>query len=326
MKTFVHENDTLQVTQMNDPKPKENEVIVRLKMAGLNRRDLYIPNRRKGQIEPLILGSDGAGVIEEVGQAVKNVAIGDEVIINPALGWFENADAPPQGFEILGMPDHGTFAEKIAIPSYQVEKKPAHLTWEEASVLALSGLTAYRALFTKGQVNTDDTIFIPGAGSGVATYLIQFAKNIGARIIVSSRSEEKLRKAQSIGADRGVLHDEDWQHKLADEKIDLVIDSVGRATFQRSLDVLKKGGKMVVFGATTEDTVELDLRTFFYGQYQLLGSTMGCKQELEAMLAHVEQYQMQPVVDSTYKLDDMQQAFHYLKGNGQFGKIAIDIC
>ncbi|NBJ71405.1 MULTISPECIES: zinc-binding dehydrogenase [Clostridia] len=325
MKAFVHGNGKLEVTQMDELQPKANEVVVRLKMAGLNRRDLYIPERRKGIYEPLILGSDGAGVIEQVGQEVKNVAIGDEVIINPALRWYENADAPPKGFEILGMPDHGTFAEKITIDFQQIEKKPAHLTWEEASVLALSGLTAFRALFTKGQVKAGDTVFIPGAGSGVATYLIQFAKNIGARVIVSSRSKEKLNKAQSFGADRGILHEDDWNQKLADEQIDLVIDSVGRATFQRSLDVLKKGGKIVVFGATTEDTVQLDLRAFFYGQYQLLGSTMGSRQELKAMLAHVEQYQMHPVVDTTFKLDDIQQAFYYLQENNQFGKISIDV-
>lgn len=325
MKAFVHERDELIVKEMEEPIPKANEVLVKLKAAGLNRRDLYIPQRRKGVESPLILGSDGAGVIEKVGEEAQGVQVGDEVIVNPSLGWFDNSDAPPAGYEILGMPDHGTFAEKIAIDYRQVEKKPAHLSWQEAGVLALSGLTAYRALFTKGKIKAGETVFIPGAGSGVATFLIAFAKNIGAKVIVTSRSKEKLEQAKSLRADILLHNENDWKEALKSETVDLVIDSIGRATFQRSLDVLKKGGRMVVFGATTEDTVTINLREFFYGQYQLFGSTMGSRQELAAMLAHVEQYQLHPVVDKTFSLQAMPEALDYLKDNHQFGKIAIDL-
>lgn len=325
MKAFVHERDALIVKEMEEPIPKANEVLVKLKAAGLNRRDLYISQRRKGVESPLILGSDGAGVIEKVGEEVQGVQVGDEVIVNPSLGWFDNSDAPPAGYEILGMPDHGTFAEKIAIDYRQVEKKPAHLSWQEAGVLTLSGLTAYRALFTKGQMKAGETVFIPGAGSGVATFLVAFAKNIGAKVIVTSRSREKLEQAKSLGADILLHNENDWKEALKSQTVDLVIDSIGRATFQRSLDVLKKGGRMVVFGATTEDTVTINLREFFYGQYQLFGSTMGSRQELAAMLAHVEQYQLHPVVDKTFSLQAMPEALDYLKDNHQFGKIAIDL-
>lgn len=323
MKAFVHENGDLKIKEMAEPIAKSGEVVIKLKAAGLNRRDLMIPKRRGDKKDALILGSDGAGVIETAGESVKDFKSGDEVIINPALRWFENSDAPPEGFDILGMPDHGTFAEKIAISGEQVEKKPEHISWEEAGVLSLSALTGYRALFTRAQVKEGDTVFIPGAGSGVSTYLINFAKNAGARVIVTSRSEEKLQKAKELGADLVLDTNSDWKAKLKNETVDIVIDSVGRATFNRSLEVLKKGGKMVVFGATTEDVVELDLRSFFYGQYQLIGSTMGSRQELHALLHHMENYKMHPVVDKTFSLENIQDAFNYLQENKQFGKVAI---
>ncbi|MFD1172108.1 zinc-binding dehydrogenase [Oceanobacillus picturae] len=325
MKAFVHEYGELKVKDMETPTAGEGQVVVALKVAGLNRRDLYIPNRRGEDKEALILGSDGAGIIESIGKGVQNVKEGDEVIINPGLRWYDNSDAPPTEFDILGMPDHGTFGEKIVISSEQVEQKPSHLSWEEAGVLALSALTGYRALFTKGQIKEGETVFIPGAGSGVSTYLISFAKNVGARVIVTSRSEEKLEKAKALGADVVLLDSEDWVKQLENETVDLVIDSVGRATFKRSLDVLKKGGRMVIFGATTEDTIDFDLRSFFYGQYQLFGSTMGSRQELRALLDHMKNFNMHPIVDKTFEIDNMQEAFDYLEVNKQFGKIAIKL-
>ena len=291
MKAFIHEFGELKIGEVNEPVANTGEVVVSLRAAGLNRRDLYIPNRRGNEADALVLGSDGAGVIDSVGEGVTDFAVGDEVIINPALRREANSVAPPEGFDILGMPDNGTFAEKIVISSEQVELKPKHLTWEEAGVLALSALTGYRALFTKGNLKEGETVFIPGAGSGVATYLISFAKNIGARVIVTSRSEEKRQQALELGADIALDTNGDWKKELDGEIVDLVIESVGRATFNRSLEVLKKGGRIVVFGATTEDTVELDLRNFFYSQFQLLGSTMGSREELREMIAHIEKYE-----------------------------------
>lgn len=325
MKAFVHEMDEVLVKDIPEPRLSDNEVIVALKTAGLNRRDVGIPNRRGNHPETLVLGSDGAGVIEAVGNNVTTVRIGEEVIINPALRWDKNTDAPPAEFDILGMPDHGTFAEKIVIAADQVEKKPAYLTWEEAGVLTLSALTGYRALVTRGQIKSGQTVFIPGAGSGVATYLIMFAKNLGARVIVTSRSEEKRQRALSLGADLALNTAEDWEAALQAETIDLVIESVGGATFNRSLAVLKKGGKIVVFGATTTDTVELNLREFFYGQYELIGSTMGSREELKEMLAHIEQYEVRPVVDKVFSLDEGKQAFDYLRNSENFGNVVFSI-
>lgn len=325
MKAFVIEEGELKIKEMPEPKAGQGEVVVALKAAGINRRDLNLVNRHGNKPEPLIIGSDGAGVVEEVGEGVTEFTAGDEVIINPALRWFTNSDAPPPEFDILGMPDHGTFAERIALSAEQVEKKPGHLTWEEAGSLALPALTGYRALFTKGQVKEGDTLFIPGAGSGVATFLIQFAKNIGARVIVTSRSEDKLAHAREIGADLAISTDSDWKKELENETIDLAIDSVGAATFNRTLDVLKKGGRIVIFGATTDDVVDFNLRKFFYGQYQLFGSTMGSRDELRDMISHMEEYKMHPVVGKTFPLDEAQEAFDYLADAKQFGKVVLRI-
>lgn len=323
MKAFVYEYGQLKIKEMKDPTPEHGEIVVSLRYAGLNRRDLYIPNRLGTDQAPLILGSDGAGIVEKLGSGVTNVTVGDEVIINPSLRWFENSDAPPNDFDILGMPDHGTLAEKIVISSEQVEKKPTHLSWEEAGVLALSGLTAYRALFTKGKLAKGDTVFIPGAGSGVATYLISFAKCIGAKVIVTSRSQSKRDYARKLGADLALDTNSDWEKELENEKVDIVIESVGRATFNKSLNILKKGGKIVVFGATTDDVVDLNLRKFFYGQFKLYGSTMGSREELRQMLTFIKKHNIHPVVDRSFKLNETKAAFKYLRNSLQFGKIAI---
>lgn len=325
MKAFVLEKGVWNIRDMPETVPRKDEVAVALKTAGLNRRDLYIPNRAGKEGEALIIGSDGAGIVEAVGDNVQHVKVGDEVIINPALRWENNSDAPPEGFDILGMPDHGTIAEKIVIDSRQVEPKPAHLNWEEAGVLALAGLTGYRALVTKGGITKGQTVFIPGAGSGVATYMIQFAKALGAKVIVSSRSSEKRRKALKLGADVAVDTNENWEEALSGETIDLVIDSVGAATFNDSLAVLKKGGRMVVFGATAGDVIELDVRAFFYGQYQLFGSTMGSREELQAMLELVEKNKIHPVVGGSFSIEEINEALKMLEENRQFGKIAIRI-
>ena len=325
MKAFVHDHGHLKVKEMKDPIAREGQVVVSIRVAGLNRRDLYIPNRRGISSEALILGSDGAGVIHSIGVGVVGFSVGDEVIINPALRWFEKSDAPPEEFDILAMPDHGTFAEKVVVSAEQIEKKPKHLSWEEAGVVALSGLTGYRALFTKGNVKKGDTVFIPAAGSGVSSFLINFAKSIGARVIVTSRSEEKRNQALKLGADMAIDTNGDWVEILSDETINLVVESVGKATFNRSLDVLKKGGRIVVFGSTTEDVVDFDLRKFFYGQYQMLGSTMGSREELRLMLSHMETYKIVPVIDSIFDLEDAQTALDYLTEGKQFGKIALRI-
>lgn len=325
MQAYVHEGDQYVLKEIPVARCGDDEVRVSLRAASLNRRDLYIKNRRQGEQIPLVLGSDGAGVIEEVGANVTNWKVGDEVLINPSLRWYTQSEVAPEDYDILGMPDHGTFAEQIIISAEQIEPTLAHLTWEENASLALAGMTGYRALVTKGEVTKEDTVFIPGGSSGVATYIIQIAKALGVRVITSSRDEKKRKQLQELGADLVLQTNEDWVAALQDETITLVIDSVGRATFNRSLEVLQRGGRLVVFGATTEDTVELDLRTFFYNQQRIIGSTMACREELRQFLNIMKQHELKPVIDRAYPLAEAASAMDRLEQSEQFGKVVLEM-
>ncbi len=300
-----------------------NEVKVRIKAAGMNRRDLMLLTRHKENEPYLILGSDAAGIIEEIGDHVQGIQVGDEVIINPSLGWEEKSSAPPENFQIVGLPNHGTFSERMIISSKNVEKKPTYLSWDEAGTLALAGITAYRALFTRGNIQESDTVMIPGIGSGVATFLLQFAKAAGARVIVTSRSEEKRKQAIELGADLAIDTYSDWKEELKDEQVSLLIESIGASTFNKSLDIVKPGGTIVTFGATTEDEVTIDIRKFFYAQQNLLGSTMGSREEFVEMLAFIDKYQIKPIVNKTYSPEEYNEAFTYLKNSENFGKLVF---
>ncbi|MFB4164094.1 zinc-binding dehydrogenase [Alteribacillus sp. JSM 102045] len=327
MKAVVHESQTgmngLHFRSVEEKAPGENEVKVKLKTAGLNHRDLFLLDRHKPTEPPVILGSDGAGTIEAAGERVEKVKIGDNVMINPSLGWEENSDAPPQGFNVLGYPEHGTFAEYIIIPAENVEVKPDYLSWEEAGVLSLAALTAYRALFTRGRLRPGMTVLIPGIGSGVATFLLQFAKAAGATVYVTSRSKEKCKRAMEMGAEKAIDSNEDWNKELNKEKADLVIECVGAATFQKSLKQVRLGGTIVTFGASAGDIVEIDIRKFFYGQYNLLGTTLGSAEEYREMLRFIERNQIKPIMDHVYPLEQYEEAFQRMEKGEQLGKIGF---
>lgn len=327
MKAIYHEGvqslEGIQYGEVEQDKMNDDEVIVKIKTAGLNHRDLFIPNRHNENDPPVVLGSDGAGVIDAVGANVKNVKVGDEVIINPALGWENNSAVPPEGFEITGFPFNGTFSEYITIPAKNAVQKPKHLSWEEAGVLALSAMTAYRALFTRGQLEAGQIVLIPGATGGAGTFLMQFAKAKGATVYVTSRSKEKRAEALKLGADKAIDSESDWDEQLNGEKADLVIESVGAATFNQSIDQLKRGGTLVAFGASAGDTVDFNLRKFFYGQFNLLGSTMASTEELHEMIDFIETHDIKPVMDKIFKMEDFKAAFDHLDNAAMMGKIAF---
>lgn len=329
MKAIYHEGvqslEGIQFGEVEQDKMGDDEVVVKIKTAGLNHRDLFIPNRHNESDSPLVLGSDGAGVIDAVGTNVTNVKVGDEVIVNPALGWEKNSAVPPEGFEITGFPFNGTFAEYITLPAENAVLKPEHLNWEEAGVLALSAMTAYRAMFTRGQLKAGQTVLIPGATGGAGTFLMQFAKAKGATVFVTSRSEEKRAEALKLGADKAIDSEIDWDEQLNGEKADLVIESVGAATFNKSVDQLKRGGTLVAFGASAGDTVDFNLRKFFYGQFNLLGSTMASAEELHDMIDFIEKHDIKPVMDKTFKMEDFKEAFDRLDNAGMMGKIAFTL-
>ncbi|SER98329.1 zinc-binding alcohol dehydrogenase/oxidoreductase [Gracilibacillus ureilyticus] len=324
MKAYVVQNGEYKMKEVEEPSVEGNEVKVQLKTAGLNHRDLMIKQRVGTTETPYILGSDGAGVVVEAGVDCSRFAVGDEVIINPGLNWYEKSEAPPENFEIAGVPYPGTFAEKMVISEDFVEKKPSHFSWSEAGVFTLSGLTGYRALFTQGKIKESDTLFIPGAGGGVNSFIILLAKEIGAKVITTSRDKQKLKQAQEkLGYDVGILTEDNWVEKLGDETVDLVIESIGGKTFNRSLEVLKKGGRIVTYGSSTNDEITFDLRKFFYGQYRMTGSTMGSREELHELLSFVEQHDIKPVIDKQFAFSNIDKAFDYLGKQNQLGKVAV---
>lgn len=211
------------------------------------------------------------------------------------------------------------------VPADNVVPKPKYLTWEEAGVMSLAALTAYRVLFTKGNIHPEMKVLIPGIGIGVATFLLQFAKAVGATVYVTSRSKAKSTKALELGAEKAVNSNDDWEKAFEGEKMDLVIESVGAATFNKSLKQLQPGGTIVTFGASAGDVVSLNLRDFFYGQYNLLGSTMGSAEEYREMIEFMQTHKIRPILDKMYSLNDFEQAFKRIESAKQLGKIGFYI-
>jgi zinc-binding alcohol dehydrogenase/oxidoreductase len=310
----VTEPGRLEYREVANPKLAPGSVLVELRAAALNRRDLnVIAGRYADYPLPLVPGSDGAGVRADTGE---------EVILFPTLDWGPREDAPAPGWRILGGPDDGTWAELIAVPEENLYPKPAHLSWEQAAALPLAGLTAWRALFRRGDLRAGETVLVLGAGSGVSTFLVQLAVQAGARVLVTSSSDEKIARAVEVGAERGLRYDEDaWAAELAGE-VDLCIDSVG-STWPEAMQTLRPGGRLVVFGATGGPTVEVPVRHVYWNQLSILGTTMGSAADFSALLAAVARRDWKPVVDSVHALSAATSATERLARGEQFGKIVL---
>ncbi|GAB6430981.1 zinc-binding dehydrogenase [Bacillus luti] len=326
MKAIVHQNkkglEGLKYKFSSEISPNAGEVKVKLKAAGLNHRDLFIINNRKEMDIPLVIGSDGSGILTEIGEGVSNLLLDTEVIINPSIGW-ENTGVIPELPEVLGGPKDGTFAEYVIVSAENVVEKPSYLTWEEAGVLSLSALTAYRALFTKGRLKCGEHVLIPGIGGGVATFAMLFAKAIGAKVSVTSRIDRKREIAEKYGADISFNSSGNWEESLQGEKVDLIIDSIGPATFLKYFDVLKPNGRIVNFGASSGDKIELPLRALFYNQIDIMGTSMGSREEFNEMIKFIEKYKIKPIMDEIYSLEEAIQALRRMELGEQFGNIAL---
>ncbi|PEP30507.1 alcohol dehydrogenase [Bacillus wiedmannii] len=326
MKAIVHQYKKgikgLEYKFSSETNPNAGEVKVKLKTAGLNHRDLFIINNRKEMELPLVIGSDGSGIVTEIGEGVSNNLLNSEVIINPSIGW-ENIAEVPDLPEVLGGPRDGTFAEYVIVPAENVVAKPSYLTWDEAGVLSLSALTAYRALFTKGRLKCGEHVLIPGIGGGVATFAMLFAKTIGAKVSVTSRVENKRKLAETYGADFSFNSSGNWEESLRGEKVDLIIDSIGPATFLQYFDVLKPNGRIVNFGASSGDKIELPLRALFYNQIDIMGTSMGSREEFNEMVKFIEKHKIKPIIDKVYSLEEAIQALSRMEQGEQFGNIAL---
>jgi zinc-binding alcohol dehydrogenase/oxidoreductase len=315
---------------MPDPAAQPGQAIVRLKAAALNHRDLFIwQGQYAGLKFPLIPGSDGAGVVESVGSSADQGWVGREVIINPALDWGDDPRAQGPKFRILGLPDSGTFAEKIAIGVHQLAPKPAHLDWHQAAALPLAGVTAWRALFTRAQLKAGEKVLLTGIGGGAALFALQYASAAGAEVWVTSSSADKIVRAQTMGAAGGVNYREaDWAKTLqasAGGLFDVIVDSAGGDGFLSLIELTKPGGRIAFFGATVGNPSGFDLRRGFFRQINILGTTMGSPQDFAGMMDFVAQHRIVPIVDRVFPLAETEQAFRHMEASAQFGKIVLAI-
>jgi len=317
----------LRIDDVPVPQPGAGEVLVRLRAAALNHRDVFITQGLYPKIElPKILGSDGAGEIALAGPDVTSVTVGEQVVLDPMLGWGGDRRVwDPATSSILGLPHEGTFAQFVVVPAENAYRKPAHLSMEEAAAIPLAGLTAYRATFTRGELRPGETVLITGVGGGVQTFVLLFAKYAGARAIVTSGSDEKLERARALGADAAFNYKTtpDWHKQLRTlGPIDLVVDSSGGDTLAKALDAVRPGGRVAIYGGTNGDAT-IKLFSLFWKHVTIAGTSMGSPADFAAMLALFEESGLRPAVDRVYAMSDAVAAAQRMNEAGQFGKIVL---
>ena len=299
-----------------DPVAQPGEAIVAIKAAALNHRDVWITKGLyPGIVYPGILGSDGAGRHE-----------GRDVLINPNIGWGGNSRFQRKDYSILGMPRHGTLAEKVVVEADKLHAKPAYLSWEEAAALPLAGMTAYRAVFTRGALQAGEKVLITGIGGGVALFALQFALAAGAEAYVTSSAEQKIARAMEMGASGGADYLLDgWEQELLQQAggFDLIIDSAGGPGFASFPKLCNFGARIVTYGGSKGAVPNFTPQSIFWKQISILGTSMASDQEFAAMLAFANQHQIRPVVDSVYPMAEATAAFERMARGEQFGKIVL---
>ncbi|MFA8016697.1 zinc-binding dehydrogenase [Bremerella cremea] len=302
---------------------------IALKAAALNRRDYWITQGLYPGIElPKVLGSDGAGIVQQVGDTKDDNWLDQEVIINPGWNWGTSEAAQSPQFTILGMPQNGTFTTHLHAPVEMLRAKPKHLSWEEAAALPLSGVTAFRATMSQGQLRPGEKVLVSGIGGGVATLALQFAVAIGAEVAVTSSSEAKIAKAKEMGAKCGFNYKEEGWQKQAAEKFgrpNLIIDSAAGKGYANLIDLAAPGCRIVNYGATTGPPEKVDMFKVFWNQLKLIGSTMGSPADFRGMLELVEKHEIRPIVDQVFSLAQGNEALARMEQGEQFGKIVLRI-
>lgn len=325
-------NQAAAVREVPTPVPAAGEILVKLHAAALNHRDVWIQQGQYAGIKlPCTLGSDGAGEVAAHGQNVPAgaSAVGARILINPGLRWGNNARAQAKDFVVLGMPDPGTFAEYISLPARYILPLPAHLSYEQGAALPLAGLTAYRAAFSRAQVQAGERVLVTGVGGGVALLAAQFCAARGAQVWVTSSSDEKLARAQALGAQGGINYKADnWVKTLVQQAggaFDVIIDSAGGDAFNSLVDAAAPGGRIVFYGGTLGPIPNLVPGKVFWKQLSILGSSMGSEQDFADMLQLVTEKGIVPVVDEVLPLADGEAALRRLDAGAQFGKVVLKI-
>ncbi len=305
----------LEVADGPEPEVPDGWVVVELRAAALNRHDIFSlrgVGLRAEQL-PMVLGCDGAGVDPDGNEVVVHAVIGD-----PDAGGGDETLDPRRS--LLSERHPGTLAQRVAVPRRNLVPKPASLSWEEAACLPTAWLTAYRMLFTRSGLNPGDTVLVQGAGGGVATALIALGRAAGFRVWATSRSEEKRARAAELGA-----HATFESGERLPEKVDAVMETVGKATWGHSVRSLRPGGRIVVSGATTGDDPSADLTQVFFLQREVVGSTMGTRDELQRLIRFCDVTGVRPVVDAVLPLADARDGFARMLDGDLFGKVVFTV-
>jgi len=330
--------EVLRYEEMPDPVPGPGQALVRVHACALNHLDLIVRGRgpAAGLPWPHITGADAAGVVAALGPGAAGVELGAKVIVNPALscGCCSYCQAGEQSlcrtFGILGRDARGAMAEYVVAPARNLHPIPADLPFGEAAAAPLVFMTAWRMLVTQAAVRAGERVLVVGAGGGVATAAIQIAKLLGATVYATTRGPEKVQRALALGAD--VVLDyriAEVVAAIADltggDGVSVVIDCVGAATFESSLQCLGKAGRLVVCGASTTPQVPLDLRMLWRKQIRLIGSTMANDREFRAVMGLLVARKLRPVVDRVFPLSEAEAAELHLESAGQFGKVVLEM-
>jgi zinc-binding alcohol dehydrogenase/oxidoreductase len=324
--------EALSYEDVPDPEPDSGEIVVRLSNAALNRRDVFVTQGMypgaKPEALPVILGSDGSGEVAARGDGADGPEEGAEVVINPALYWGDNPKVPGKEYRILGLPDDGTYAQFAKVPVDHVYPKPSHLSHEEAAALPLAALTAYRALFTRGQLQEGETVLVPGIGGGVATFLVQMATAAGATVFVTSGSDEKIERAKELGAEGGVNYNsDDWSKELKKMTggVDLSVDSIGGEVFNALVQLAKPGSRVVIFGSTQGPVPKMMTISIALKNLDVFGTAMGNAREFGDMLEFYERHDLHPVINETFPLEEATAAMQHMEEGKGIGKIILEI-
>ena len=320
---------SVELQDTDKPEPAAGEVRVALRAASLNYRELWISRGQyPGMKLPSGLGADGAGVIEAVGSGVDKANIGREVVLYPGLGWGDNPTYPSKQFALYGMPLPGTLAQYICVPLGNAFDKPAALSFEEAACFPTAGLTAWRAVSVKARLAAGEHALITGIGGGVATFASAFAIALGAKVFVTSSAEEKIQRAQQLGATGGVVYTQDkWGKALAKLSggIDVVIDGAPAGSLSQYIRALNMGARVVIYGSTGGVDAQFSTPDLFLRHASLLGTAMGTPDDFGNMLNFVAGKQLRPVIDQRFTLDRARDALLSLESNHGMGKIVVTL-
>ncbi len=331
--------DRLAYVEVPTPVPGPGEVRVRLQAAAFNRLDRFVLEGMPGVpiARPHILGSDGAGVVDALGEGVDDLRPGEAVLLNPGL-WDGTCEACRAGrealcrhYQIIGEHTQGTVGEFVVVPRRNIHRRPERLSVSEAAAAPLVFQTVWRALRTIGALAAGERVAVIGAGGGTATAAVQVARYLGGRVAVVSRSPEKAERALALGAEAALVPTDtrpldrllwEWSDRKG---VDLIFDSAGTATLPLSVRSLARGGRVVVIGATSGPLVEIDLRTLFWRQASIRGSTMASPAEFDEVLAVLARGELRPVLDSEWTYARAVEAFERLGSPELFGKVVVTL-